>query len=103
MKIKVQEEKIIRALKKLEGIEIILKTGEDGKKAIRLILQRTNISKTKDYEGLKDMVVTRVIEHPTSAVEFKTYYEIELILTDERYLEMEIALIKELQTIFDKS
>jgi len=102
MRIKVRDEKITRAIKKLEGIDIILKTVEDAKKAIRLILLRTQISKTPDYAGLKDMAIIQVLEHPTSAVEYHTFYEIEFILTDERYSGMEIALIKELQSMFEK-
>lgn len=101
MRIKVRDEKIIKAIKKLEGIEIILKTVEDAKKAVRLILRRTEMSKSKDFEGLKDIAITQVIEHPTSAVEYQTYYEIEFILADERYTEMEISLIKELQGTFE--
>lgn len=103
MRIKVRDEKIIKAIKRFEGIDVILHTVEDAKKAMRLILRRTEISKTPDYAGLKDIVITQVVEHPTSAVEYHTYYEIEFILTDDRYTEMEIALIKELQSIFEKT
>jgi hypothetical protein len=35
-------------------------------------------------------------------VEYLTYYEVEFTLTDDRFLKMEIALIKELQAIFEK-
>jgi len=102
MRIKVRDEKIIRAIKKLEGIDIIFKTVEDAKKAMGLILRKTDISKSKEYEGLKEIVMTQVVEHPTSAVEHHIYYEIEFILNDDRYTEMEIALIKELQSMFEK-
>jgi NMD protein affecting ribosome stability and mRNA decay len=102
MRIRVRDEKIIKAIKKLEGIDIVLKTVEDAKKAMRLILRKTEMSKSKDYEGLKDIVITQVVEHPTSAVEYHTYYEIEFVLTDDYFTEMEIALIKELQGMFEK-
>ena len=102
MRIKVRDAKISKAIKKLEGIDIVLKTVEDAKKAIRLILRRTEISKTPDYAGLKDIAVIQVLEHPTSAVENLVYYEIEFILTDDRYTDMEIGLIKELQSMFEK-
>jgi NMD protein affecting ribosome stability and mRNA decay len=102
MRIKVRDEKISRAIKKLEGIDIIIKTVEDAKKVMRLILRKTEISRTKDYEGLKDMTITQVVEHATSAVEYQTFYEIEFILTDDRFIDMEIALIKELQAMFEK-
>ena len=102
MRIRVRDEKIIKAFKKLEGIDIIIKTVEDAKKAMRLILRKTETSKSKDYEGLKDIAITQVVDYPTSAVEYNIYYEIEFILTDDRYTEMEIALIKELKGLFEK-
>ncbi len=102
MRIKVQDTKIIKAIKKLEGIDIVLKNAEDARKAMRLILKRTEISKTKDFQGLKDVSITQVVEHATSAVEYKTFYEIEFALTDDSYLDMEIGLIKELQNLFEK-
>ena len=70
--------------------------------AMRLILRKTEIARTKDYEGLRDIAIIKVVEHATSAVEYQTYYEVEFILTDERFIDMEIALIKELQTMFQK-
>ena len=102
MRIKVRDEKIAKAIKKLEGIDIVLRTVEDAKKAIRLILRKTEISKTPDYAGLKDIAVTQVIESRTSAVENLISYEVEFILADERYTDMEIALIKELQSMFER-
>jgi len=102
MKIMVRDEKITKAVKNLEGIDIVLKSVEDAKKAMRLILRKTEIAGTKDYEGLRDIAITKVVEHATSAVEYQTYYEVEFILTDERFTDMEIALIKELQTMFQK-
>jgi hypothetical protein len=102
MKIKVRDEKITKAIKNLEGIDIVLKTVEDAKKAMHLILRKTEMSRSKDYEGIKDIVITRIVEHATSAVEYQTYYEVEFILADERFIDMEIALIKELQAMFEK-
>jgi hypothetical protein len=102
MRIKVRDEKIIKAIKKLEGIDIILKSVEDAKKAMLLISRRMEVSKSKDFEGLKDIVLTQVVEHPTSAVEHHIYYEIEFLLAGDRFLEMEIQLIKELQGLFEK-
>jgi hypothetical protein len=102
MRIKVRDEKIKKAIKMLEGIDIILKNVEDAKKAMRLILRRTEISKTKEYDGHKEIIMTQAVEHPTSAVESHIYYEIEFILGEERYAEMEIELIRELQGLFEK-
>jgi len=102
MRIKVRDEKITKAIKKLEGIDIILKNVEDANKAMRLILRKTELSGTKDFEGLKDIAITQVVEHATSAVEYQTYYEIEFILSDDSFIEMEVTLIRELQSMFEK-
>lgn len=103
MRIKVRDEKIIGAIKRLEGIDIILKNEEDARQALHLILRRTETAKSKDYEGLKEIRVRQTVEHPTSAVEYQTFYEIEFIQADVKYLDMEIALIQELQAIFEKA
>lgn len=102
MRIKVRDEKLIRAIKKLVGIDIVFKNVEDAKKAMNLILHRTEAARSKEYEGLKEIRMTQVVEHLTSAVESHIYYEIEFVLSDDRYLDMEIALIKELQGLFEK-
>ncbi len=102
MRIKVRDEKIIKAIKKLEGIDIILKTAEDAKRAIRLILRKTQISKTPEYAGLKDIAVTQVMESRTSAVENLISYEIEFIVSGDADMDMEISLIRELQALFEK-
>jgi len=100
MKIKVPEEKIIRAIKKFEGIDIVLGSIEDARRAINLILRRTDISKTEDYKGLKEIKLSSVVEHATTAIEHQTNYIIEFVLEDESYIDMEIALIRELQKVF---
>ena len=102
MRIKVRDEKIIKAIKKLDGIDIILKNAGDAKNAMLLILHKTEISGTKDFEGIKDIALTQVVEHATSAVEYQTYYEIEFLLTDDKFIKMEVNLIKELQDMFEK-
>ena len=43
MKIKVESEKIIKAVKKLDGIEIVLENLDDAKEAINLILLRAGL------------------------------------------------------------
>jgi hypothetical protein len=100
MKIKVPEEKIIRAIKKLEGIDIILGSVDDAKRAMNFILKKTEISQTEAYKGLKEIKISSVVEHSTTAVEHETNYIIEFVLEAESYIDMEIALIHELQKTF---
>ncbi len=102
MKIKIRDEKIIKAIKAIEGIDIILKTPEDVKECMYLIFRKTETSRTKNYEGLKDIAITKSVEHVTSAVEYLTYWEVDFIIADASFLDMELALIKELQAIFEK-
>jgi hypothetical protein len=57
-----------------------------------------SFSARRQYPVLKTL---KAIEHASSAVEYQTYYEVDFILTDDRFFEMEMALIKELQTMFE--
>lgn len=100
MKIKIPEEKIIRAVKKLEKIDIILSSVDDARRAVNLILRKTEISKTEPYKGLKEIKISSVVEHATTAVEHTTNYIVEFVTENESYVDMEIELIRELQGIF---
>lgn len=71
MKIKVESEKIVKAVKKLDGIEIVLKNPDDAKEAINLILSKTDLFKGDDYEKLRDVKVSSFQEYKTSAVDYK--------------------------------
>ena len=67
-----------RLLKSWRGLISFLKTAEDAQKAMHLILRKTAISSTKEFEGLKDITISQAIEHASSAVEYQTYYEVEI-------------------------
>lgn len=58
MKIKVESEKIVKAVKKLDGVEIILENTEDAKEAINLVLRKTEFFKKDEYAKLRDVKVT---------------------------------------------
>jgi len=100
MKIKVSEDELTSAIKKLIGIEIILDTVDEARKALGLILDKTEASKRGDYSGIKDIKISQKVEHTTTAVEYRNVYIIEFEVEDDSYLPMEIALIHELQRIF---
>ena len=60
MKIKIESQKIIKAVKKLEKIEIVLENLDDAKEAFNLILLRTGLfEKHKDAE-LKDDILPEI-------------------------------------------
>jgi len=102
MRIKVTEEDLTRAINELEGIDIVIKDAEEARKALKLIIRHTEASRREDFDGLEDIVITESLEYPTTSVEYKRYYEIEFKIKDDGFLDMEIALIRELQRLFRK-
>jgi hypothetical protein len=100
MKIKVESEKIIKAVKKLHGIEIVLENPDDAKEAFNLILTKTDLFKGDDYGKLRDIKVTSFQEYKTSAVDYKMIFLVEFLFEDNVSLETKVAVIKELQEFF---
>ncbi len=100
MKIKVESEKIVKAVKKLDGIEIVLENPDDAKEAINLILTKTDLLKGDDYGKLRDVKVTSFQEYKTSAVDYKMIFLLEFLFEDNISLETKVAVIKELQEFF---
>jgi hypothetical protein len=103
MKIKVSEEQLTRAIQRLEGIDVILDTVDEARKALGLVLKRTECSKREDFRGLKEIQIAQKVEHATTAMEHRPVYIIDFIVEDDSYLPMEIALIQELQRIFHEA
>ncbi len=102
MKIKVESEKIIKAVKKLDGIEIVLENLDDAKEALNLILRRTGLfDKHKDAE-LKDVKVTSFQKYETTAVDYKMIFLLEFLFEDDISLDNKVAVLKELQGFFNK-
>lgn len=102
MKIKVEGEKIIKAVKKYDGIEILLDNPEDAKEAINLILRRTELFKREDYERLKDVQVTSFQEYKTSAVDYKMVFLLNFLFEEPTSLDAKVSIIKELQEFFNR-
>ena len=63
MKIKVEKDKIVQAVRKLESIEIVLENEKDAKEALDLILSRSEIFDEGGMVRLKDVNVTAVQEY----------------------------------------
>jgi copper chaperone CopZ len=102
MKVKVESEKIIKAVKKLDGIEIVLENTNDAKEAINLILQKTELFKRDEYAKLNDVKVTSFQEYKTSAVDYKMIFLLEFSFEDDVSLDTKVAVIKEVQEFFGK-
>jgi hypothetical protein len=102
MKIKVESEKIVKAVKKLEGIEIVLENLEDAREAIDLILLRTGLfDKHKDAEP-KEVRVTSFQKYETTAVDYKMIFLLEFIFEENISLDNRVEIIQELQGFFNK-
>ncbi len=102
MKIKVESEKIVKAVKKLEGIEMVLENAEDAKEALTLILRRTDLLKLGDLSKLKDVQVSSFQEYKTSAVDYTRVFLLDFSFVPEASTESKVAVIKSLQEFFSK-
>jgi len=102
MKVKVEGEKIVKAVKKLDGIEIVLENADDAKEAINLILRKTDLFEKDDYKKLKEVKVTSFQEYKTSAVDYKMVFLLEFLFEKDVSLETKVAAIKEVQEFFGK-
>jgi hypothetical protein len=102
MKIKVESAKIVKAVKKLEGIEIVLENLNDAKEAIQLILTRSGLFEKLNVAKFKDVEVTSFQKYETTAVDYKMIFLLEFIFESDVSLNEKIMIIKELQDFFNK-
>jgi len=102
MKAKVESEKIIKAVRQLDGIEIVLENTDDAKEAINLILRKTELFKRDEYGKLKEVKVTSLQEYETSAVNYRMIFLLEFLFEDDVPLDTKVAVIKEVQQFFGK-
>jgi hypothetical protein len=102
MKIKVEGEKIIKAVKKLNSIEIVVENPDDAKEAIHLIFAKIGLFEKDKSAELKDFNVSAFQRYETSAVNYKMIFLLEFFFEESVSLEKKVALIKELQEFFDK-
>jgi len=103
MKIKVESEKIINAVKKLDGIEIVLENSNDAKEAINLILRKTGLYKEDYLKDLKEVKVNSFQKYETSAVDYKMIFLLEFIFEDDMPLDTKVTIVKELNELFEKA
>ncbi|MBP1741850.1 MAG: hypothetical protein H6Q48_4143 [Deltaproteobacteria bacterium] len=102
MKIKVESEKIVKAVKKLEGVEMVLENAEDAKEALSLILRRTDLLKEGDLGKLRDVKVSSFQEYRTSAVDYTMVFLLDFSFVPEASAESKVAVIRTLQDFFNK-
>jgi hypothetical protein len=102
MKIKVKSEKIIKAVKKLYGVEIEVESTEDATEAIRLILTNISDGGLEAYKQLDDIKVTSFKHYETSAVDYHLTFLLEFVFEKEVALETRVAVIKDFQDFFGR-
>ena len=101
MKIRVESEKIIHAVKKLNGIEVVLETPEDAKEAINLILGKIGLLKKDAHDVLKDIRVTSSQRYETSAVTYRMIFLLEFLFEEEVPLNSRVDAIREFQEFLE--
>jgi hypothetical protein len=102
MKIKIESEKVVKALKKLEGIEIVLENLGDAKEAIHLILDRTGLLEKHAQADITDLKITSFQKYETTAVDYKMIFLLEFVFKASTPMDARVATIKELQNFFAK-
>ncbi|MBW1783425.1 MAG: hypothetical protein JRL30_22115 [Deltaproteobacteria bacterium] len=102
MKIKIEGDKIVKVVKKVDGIEIVLENPGDAKEGIDLILRKTGLFAEDAYKGLKEIKVTAFRKYETSAVDYKMIFLLEFLFEDDVPLDARVSAIRELQALFDK-
>jgi copper chaperone CopZ len=102
MKIRVESEKIIKAVKKIDGIEIVFENLNDAKEAVNLILARTGLFEEHKQGKFKQVKVTSFQKYETTAVDYKMIFLIEFIFKADASLDDKVAAIKALQDFFSK-
>jgi len=102
MKIKIESEKIIKAVKKLDGIEIVLENLQDAKEAIQLSLDRSGLLEKHKGGKFIDVKVTSLQKYETTAVDYKMIFLLEFMFEADVSLNDKVAVIKELQDFFNK-
>ena len=103
MKIKMEGEKLVKAVRKLDGIEIMLEDSNDAKEAINLVLRKSELFQREDFEKLRDVNVTSLQEYKTSAVDYKLSFLLDFLFDEDTPLDNRVTIIKDLQEFFNKA
>ena len=102
MKIKVESAKIVKAVRKLEGIEMVLENAEDAKEALNLILRQADALNMGELAKLKEVKVSSFQEYKTSAVDYTVVFLLEFVFVQDASAESKVAIIKALQEFFNR-
>ena len=101
MKIKVEGDKIVTGVKKLEGIEIVVQNPEDAREGIDLILNKTGMGADL-AEKLMDIKTTASQSYETSAVDYKMIFLLEFLFQSHVSLDERVSIIRTFQEFMEK-
>lgn len=102
MKIRLDDMKIVKAVKKLDGVELVVETEDDALEGIRLILRKPDTIGTDHFARLKDIKVTHTRSYETSSVEYRIKFLLEFVFEDDVSLEDRVQAIKAFQAFLDR-
>ncbi len=104
MKIQVESEKIVKALKKLEGVELVLESPGDAMEALSLIVSKARLTGGEgSISPVKEVKVTSLQKYETSAVNYKLVFLLEFLFTETTPVEERVATVKRIQDFFNKA
>ena len=103
MKIKVESEKIIKAVEKSVGIELVLENVDDAKEAISLMMKSPELFENHEQGELKEVDVKAYQEYRTSAVDYKMVFLLEFLFEENVSQDSRVSLIKQFQEFFEKA
>ncbi len=100
MKIKLEKEKIARAVKKLTGVEVVLGDADDAREALDLIMRSTDLSEEMSRARLDDVKVTALREFEDSAVAYRVVFLLEFVFEANVSDDRTVSCIKKFQNFF---
>ncbi len=101
MKIRVEKKKIVQALKKLEGIEIVLEGEDDAREALDLVMGREDTFSGPEFQALSEVRVSEAREYKTSAVEYQISYLMDFVFHEGTAPQQKAEIIKKVQSFFE--
>ncbi|MDD5475225.1 MAG: hypothetical protein PHU03_01780 [Syntrophales bacterium] len=101
MKIRVEREKIIQALRKAEGIDVVLENENDAKEAIEIVFGKSELFSESDFVVLNTIHVAEIREYETSSVAYKIFYLLEFPFTEDVPNVQRASLVKKVQSLFE--
>ncbi|MCK9230475.1 MAG: hypothetical protein M0Q23_05660 [Syntrophales bacterium] len=103
MKIRVEKENIVQALRKSEGIEVVLENERDAKEALDLVFSGSDLFSQAEIELLSNVLVTEITEYKTSSVAYKVFYLLEFPFDETTPLRKRAALVRNVQSLLTAS